>query len=709
MRIKRRALPVSGLGKSLAFGLAAVLCAGPALGEPANYNLYGVVGLVDMPTANMDEDATLATTISHFSGLTRITNTFQLTPRISASFRYSAIEGLLIPRYTRNTYYDRSFDLRYQLVEEGKYRPAVAIGLQDFVGTGVYGGEYIVASKEIAENLTVTGGIGWGRLGRVNPIGSMGTRPRGFLATGGVPSYDKWFRGDYAAFGGVAWRANERTTFKLEYSGDDYRLEERSGLFKHKSPFNFGVEYALASGAHLALYSLHGDTVGFQFTMTLNPKRPPYPGGAESAPLPVALRDPKAGRDLGWSLDTGRTASIRGQLAKLMEGEKLDMEGLELDGTRAVVRLRNATYGATPQAIGRTARAMSRVLPASVETFVIVPVEKGMALSAITIQRSDLEALEHAPASEMLARTQITDGFGLAPSADPGKYPKLSWSIGPYMSMSVFDPDSPVMANFGLRASADYALAPGLILSGSLTKKFGGNLGKPTGPIPSGLPRVRTNSAKYARFGDPAIEKLQIAAYGRPGRDLYSRVSAGYLESMYAGISGEVLWKPVNSRLSLGAELNLIKPRAFDQMFGFRTYRTNTGVIPKVNGHVSAYYDFGNGFHGQLDVGRYLAGDYGATLTFDREFRNGWRFGAYATFTDASAKSFGEGSFDKGIRLSVPFSWVLGQPTRRSNSIVLQSLTRDGGARLDVGGRLYERVRGYHRPEVSGTFGRFWR
>jgi hypothetical protein len=371
--------------------------------------------------------------------------------------------------------------------------------------------------------------------------------------------------------------------------------------------------------------------------------------------------------------------------------------------------MRNPTYGAVSQAIGRTARAMTRALPDSVEEFVIIPVEKGMPLSKVTIRRSDLERLENEAAVEMLARTRIEDAWRAAPPPDPDLYPRFAWSIGPYFALSVFDPDNPVRADVGARVQAEYRITPGLILAGSVTKKAGGNLDSVTRQGTSGLPYVRTDLRRYTIEGDPAIEYLTLAHYGRPGRDLYSRVTAGYLEKMYAGVSGELLWKPVDSRLALGAELNYVQPRNFDQLFGLRSRDTPGGTIPTVNGHLSAYYDLGNGFHGQVDVGRYLAGDWGATVSLDREFGNGWRVGAYATFTDVPFDDFGEGSFDKGIRITIPLSSVSNTPSRASNTIRIQSLTRDGGARLDVRNRLYSTVRDYHSPEVAKTWGRFWR
>ena len=158
----------------------------------------------------------------------------------------------------------------------------------------------------------------------------------------------------------------------------------------------------------------------------------------------------------------------------------------------------------------------------------------------------------------------------------------------------------------------------------------------------------------------------------------------------------------MDSRLALGIEVNQVRQRDFDQLFGLRDYEVTTG-------HVSAYYDLGRGFHGQLDVGRYLAGDVGATVSLDREFANGWRLGVFATITDVTPEDFGEGSFDKGFRITVPIGHVLGQPTRRLGNLTVRPLTRDGGARLDLRDRLYEQVRDYHRPELEKKWGRVWR
>ena len=696
-------------------GLVCVALTGPAAmaqdgtgRSVPSFSLGGGPGIVDMPSADMAPDATLSATLSYFGGTTRGTVNFQITPRLSGSFRYAGVDGLTelggrdIPDYDLDVYYDRSFDLRYQVMREGQYLPSVTIGMQDFVGTALYGAEYIVASKGLSPALQVTAGLGWGRLGSYRPLGNTGTRSTDLLEQGGVPSYDRWFRGDVAAFGGLTWEATDRLTFKAEYTSDAYVEEAANGVFTPKTPWNFGLDYRFRNGAQASIVAMQGAAIGAQLTLHTNPKSSGVAGGIETAPVPVYRRSAQERDDLGWTQDSIVQTAIPSRLSEAMSRDGLVFGGLTLDERRATLRLINPTYGAEPQAIGRAARIMARNLPGSVETFVIVPVVNGMAMSAVTLQRSDLEDLENAPASAILARAGVQDGHHRAPPETEGLTPALTWSLNPYLRYGLFDPDNPLRADVGAELKASYRISPGLVLSGGVSKRLVGNMDSVTRRDPSALPRVRTDYAIYARDGDPSLDYLTLTGYARPGPNLYARMSFGYLEEMYAGASAEVLWKPVDSRLALGAEINYAHQRDFDQLFGLRDYNI-------VTGHVSAYYDFGNGLHGQLDVGRYLAGDVGATLSLDREFANGWRIGTFATLTDVSPEDFGEGSFDKGFRVTIPLGPSMGTPTRRTANMTIRPLTRDGGARLELPDRLYEQVRDYHSPELEKKWGRFWR
>ncbi len=671
-------------------------------------SIHGTPGLIDMPTAEVAPDSTLSFTFSNLGPTSRGTLTFQVTPRLSASFRYTGIVGF-DPFF--DTYFDRSFDLRFRILDETKYLPAVSVGINDFIGTGTFSGEYIVATKSIGEKLRVTAGLGWGRLASNGSLGApFGPRPPFDYGLGGTLNYSQWFRGPVAPFGGVSYAVNDRLTLKAEYSSDAYMVESARGVFTPKSPFSFGADWQVFPGTNIAAYYAYGNTIGAQITFSANPRKPTSRSGTEEAPLPVRPRpsrsvDPQAW-DTDWVSDPTVQPGISSALAAALKKDGQTLESMSLTANRAEIRVTNTRYDAAAQAVGRAARMMTRAFPASVETFVITTMQNGIPISSVTLSRSDIEALEHAPAPQMFDRAAITDpagrgkDHGLMPV--PGVYPKFNWSLAPYVTVSLFDPDNPVRADFGLRLKGRYEIIPGLIFSGAVTKKLLGNLDETTRFSDSVLPHVRSDISEYAVQGDPAIEHLTLAWYARPARNLYSRVTFGYLEPMFAGVSAEMLWKPVDSRFALGAEVAYVRQRAYDQLFGLRAY----GVV---TGHVSGYYDLGNGFTTQLDIGRYLAGDYGATLTVDRVFANGWKIGAYATLTNVPASEFGEGSFDKGIRLTIPMEWAMGKPSRASNTTVIQSLARDGGARLQVDGRLFDWVEPGHSDALAQRWGKFWR
>lgn len=681
---------------------------GQSLADPySGYNTYGTPGLIEMPSAISRPDAELSFTSSYFKNQTRNTVTFQVTPRLSASFRYSNIESF---RSKGAELFDRSFSLHYRFLDDDptSWRPAVAIGLNDFLGTGIYSSEYIVASKAVGNGVRVMGGLGWGRLGTEggfdNPLGFIDerfkTRPSRDVGQGGTADADQFFRGDAAFFGGIEWQATDKLSFAAEYSSDGYPLED-GPTFEHKSPFNFGVSYQYSPGISFGAHYLYGSEIGIQATFATNPKSPRGGPGFDRAPLPVLPR--RSAESLGWSVEAVGETLVEKSVQAALAQSGLTLHGFLASGRSVRVEVENRTYPNTAQVIGRTARALTNSVPTGVDTFTIVPVVKGIAGAAVTLNRGDLEELEYDydnSWSSFARATFESDTTPLSPIS--ARYPQFEWQLRPYISPSLFDPDDPVRVDVGLALAAQYQPAPGFELRGAVRKKLAGNLDESTRESTSVLEKVRSDFNIYEREGDPAITELVGAYYFKPGDDLYARVTAGYLEPMFAGISTELLWKPINSQFGVGAELNYVKQRDFDQLFGLRDYEVATG-------HLSGYWDMGNGFHSQIDVGRYLAGDWGTTLTLDREFDNGWKVGAFATFTDVSYDDFGEGSFDKGLRFEIPISTISGQPNRDKLSYVVRPVQRDGGARLNVSDRLYETIREHHVPELKDGWGRFWK
>lgn len=688
--------------------LVALLAGSGVYAQDFSYNLYGVPGLIDMPNARSAPDAEIAATIGGFVLQQRGSFTFQLLPNLSGTFRYSGIDQEDGPG-TDGTF-DRSFDLRYRFIEETEFLPDVAIGLQDFLGTGDLSAEYIVATKTLNDRIDVTAGLGWGRLGTRNgidnPLGALdsffSTRPdrdKSEFKEGGTLT-GQFFRGDMALFGGISYRYSDKLTLKAEYSSDGYVSETENGTLDNRSPINVGLSYTYKPGIDLQLAYLYGSELAAGATLTLNPRTRLSPSGRETAPTPVRVRPADLTAAASWGTDEET-------LIQTLKDAGITLNGYDVTSdTVARVRYTNTTFRSEAQAMGRVARILSAQLPAAVETFVLEPQQRGIPLSATTLQRRDLETLENrAEGAALIAQasptTDALPGTGLTYTLDTE--PAFTWGLGPYAKLIVFNGDAPVQLDGGIELKAKYTFAPNIIAKGVIRQSLRDLPLADETEADNDLQNVRTDGRLYGRTGNPIIQTLTLAHYGRPGADLYSRVTAGYLEDQHGGISSELLWKPVDSALAVGAELNYTAQRDYDQLFTFQDYDV-------VSGHLSGYYSFDNGFHAQVDVGRYLAGDWGATFGLDREFDNGWRVGAYFTLTDVPFDEFGEGSFDKGIRITVPNDFFIGNATQDKVSTNLQSLQRDGGARVSVDGRLYDIVRdGHTAGRLGNTYGRFWR
>lgn len=686
-------------------GVALLALPGLALAQMApSLGMYGTTGVIDMPAAVSEKDAQISTSMSWMGDVTKSTLSFQISPRLSGSFRYTAFDNWSQDPnhpYGGSTY-DRSFDIHYRILNEGRYRPAVAVGLRDFMGTGLLASEYIVATKTFADQLRVSAGLGWGRLSNSDTLRTSSA------AQGGEPNYDQWFRGPVAPFAGLEWQTPiEGLRLKAEYSSDRQTRETQKGILNRKSPYNFGIEYTPTRNLHIGLYSLYGDEIGLRFTAALNPKEPARTGSYEGQPLPIVPRALPIDRDTSWLETPGIATKGQSHLTTLLEPEGLVVEALALapDGQSATLRFRNLRYDITAEAFGRAARAMAFVMPDSVEQFSLILVKNGVGTSQIDLARTDLETLVDAPngAAQIEARARIRNAQAPAEESlyRAALYPNFSWSLGPYVALRLFDPTEPVRAQLGARLSARYDIAPGLFLTGAMRKPIIGNFEEGL-PEYTGLHPVRSDIGKYQEEGDPSLERLTANYLFKLTPETYGRLTAGYLEEMYGGLSAELLWKPVTQNWGLGAEINYARQRDFNQRLGFQDYDIITG-------HASAYWELDKGFYAQIDAGRYLAGDWGASVSVDRVFENGWSVGAYATFTDASAEEFGEGSFDKGIRMTIPIAWALGTPTRTQHYVDLNSLSRDGGARLNVENRLYPMIRDAHQPALSRGWNRFWR
>ena len=717
--------------------LWALLCAAPVLaqteaGVPAPSN-YGGVGLLDTRTARFLPDGYLSFNTSFVSPDDRYALTFQGLPWAEFTFRYSInhaipAEGLAL--------HDRSFDLKLRLVNESQYVPQIAFGMQDILGTGVYSAEYFVGSKQWGP-VDMSLGLGWGRLASAgtftNPFIIFGdrfrTRPID-VGEGGVPLFSSYFRGpDMGLFGGVSYQTPVKgVTVKVEYSSDRYVRESPYHGHDLDFPVNAGVSYRPFDWFDVGVSLMHGRDVGLRLSMLFDLKKENWPVRVDQPPRfgarapeaqtllsrqPLAanasapethyidLTQPASASDVPsvtaeieahdaasslprspLALDPGTAARIK----MALDDQLLTVFALSVEKTTIRITVENNHYLRDAEAMARTARILSAEAPPEAEMFEITTLRFGLPLTTTTLARRELDNLARRTGSP----AELFYTADLAPSSnsaldhlDGNLLPRFNWDIYPLFRQSLFDPDNPVLVELGVGVGAHLQVTRGFFLDAIGTIDIYDDYDQIKRVSDSLLPHVRSDIRNYLQQGKYALENLSASYYFKFNPNIYARVSGGYLETMFAGVGGEVLYRPFRQRWAIGADLWTVQQRSFNVLLDLRHYSALTG-------HVTAYYDspwYDLVF--AVSAGQYLAGDKGVTFDVSRRFLTGVTVGAWFTVTNVSAKQFGEGSFDKGIRVVIPTEWAVPFRSQSSYTIDLRPIQRDGGQRLLGDSLLY--------------------
>ena len=256
-----------------------------AFENPRMINTYGMPGSIDNPSAEAFPDGQFSVSSSFFGGTIRTNLSFQVTNSLALSFRYSRIPSALGDY--GGYFWDRSFDIHYLIREQTNYFPSIALGLRDFIGTGLYSGEYFVATSDLNSRLSISGGIGWGRLSGTNQFNNIFGRSedvQNFLWVWRNISCKQFFSGNNSPFFSLSYDFNETTEIIAELSSDGYNEETSSpkGL-NRKNDLNFGVKYQFAPDFSIIGMLMHGNTVGLTGVLALNPRNSPYKSGIETA------------------------------------------------------------------------------------------------------------------------------------------------------------------------------------------------------------------------------------------------------------------------------------------------------------------------------------------------------------------------------------------------------------------------------------------
>ena len=438
-------------------------------------------------------------------------------------------------------------------------------------------------------------------------------------------------------------------------------------------PWNLGISYEFNDFLSFTSQYLYGSQVSLTAHITMNPGRPPIYGGKELAPVPMRLRDNGA-----FIVNENNEKLIK----KVLAADKFLIHGLKFEGDTVRVEVTNTKFRSTAQAIGRVASTLQRFTSDSTKVALISFQVKGLRVASYRIDLVGVTKDQFNPNQEKSYQQSI-DPIDLVPVNRNDEYQKFFWGVGPYITNRLFNPDLPLSMEAGLELESAYNLTSRLKISGTVRKSILTNLTDNKRLSNSILPRVHSDWPLYDFAGQSGhIHELTLSYTKNLAPGFYGRAHAGLLEPFYAGVGGEVLFKPSKSNFALGVDIHHVKKRDYDMLFKLRNYETTVG-------HLSVYYDAGGLFDVEVNAGRYLAGDWGATTTISRKFGSGWEVGGYATLTDVPFATFGEGSFDKAIYVSIPIDWIISAPNRTKRRLTLRPITRDGGAHLASARSLY--------------------
>lgn len=385
-------------------------------------------------------------------------------------------------------------------------------------------------------------------------------------------------------------------------------------------------------------------------------------------------------------------ASDAAAVAKIRADAKIQHVGIaaiKLTRTEASVYYANTFYFSEAEALRRLTKLLMQDAPDDIEKFRMISTMTGKAEREFDVLRAPAErtvtqAGDIDLASDMTMQPAPMENQILAAAARKG-YPQFSWSIFPQFRQQLFDPDNPFGVQFLGGIDASLQLAPGLFVSAEAEASLWDNFNVNRLPF-SDLPHVRTDFLKYFTEGKNGLGYLAAEYRFRMAPTVFASVRAGYLESMFAGAGGEMLWRPEGQRWALGVDAYEVQKRNFDRLFGLQGYRAFTG-------HISVYYAspwYNLNF--AVRAGQYLAHDRGLSVEVTRRFETGVEIGAFFTKTNVSAQQFGEGSFDKGIILRIPLNWVAPINTQNEFDLDLRPVQRDGGQRLAGDARLYDQT-----------------
>ena len=580
------------------------------------YNNHGVVGIINMPSARLYDESIHGITFYDGTPDQKITLTSSPYDWLEASFFYTNIQDKPYPYFEYQDYKDKGFNIKVRIKEEGIF-PAVAFGINDIAGTGLYSSEYLVASygrNKVDFHL----GLAWGTLNGSdrkikNPLididNSFKDRPKTYEGEGGQFQASRYFSSEEVSpFFGLSYSLNEKTLLKFE---KDTTLTD--GFIKYENPrsdYSFGFDYSINENFVIGFSYERGNYKSLRFIYKNNPKtnykKYEYQKAANNKQddnySKLISNLEKNGIGVNKVLETGNSIGL-----ELTQFKHSNLQLVE-----------DIIYKASKDAgINKDIKKNLKVVN----------------LDAINEYDQDYERN-----SDLIYEKQKTRSFNTSTRI----------RFKPFIaSREEFFKGAMLLEN-----DIEYIIRDDLIFHSNLKYSLADNFDDLRFPPVDTYPaQVRSDVKQYLKNMDKGIilGRAQVDYYLTPYKNHHFMISGGILEDMYSGYGFEYLYYKNHANYSVGFELFDVKKRDYQWRFGTLDYEN-------VTGHINFYYrNYGLiPFDMKLSYGEYLAGDVGSTIELSRSYSNGMKFGVFASNTNVSAEQFGEGSFDKGIFFNIP-------------------------------------------------------
>ena len=616
-----------------------------ALADSIKFNTLnnsGVVGLINMPSARFFNEGSYGLTLYRGEPDRKITLTLMPYDWLEGSIFYTSITGKSYALYQQN-YKDKGLNVKFRVKDEGNY-PALAIGLNDIGGTGIYSSEYFVGSYGIGA-LDVTLGLGWGRYASDkiildNPLQYISDS---FLEreidqeNGGNLSIDNFFSGPgMSIFGGISYSPSEDFLVKAEYDPSQYPLEK--GFQKRKNDYSLSLEY-IKKYLSISFSFERGDYWGVKFNWK--------------------------GNSIDYKPNTYKSRKLTGNnledLRYALYKNNIGVNRIEERNGKLKLELYESSY--------HTLQKLKENIQQAVLDSNIYHEEIVLKLSSAGLDGYENGTLTNGAVIYERKNERI---FNYKPSI----------IIRPFIASR----EGFLKAALISQVDAQYLLSNNFFWSTNIKYTLYDNFNDLSIPPEDTYPnQVRSDIKDYLNNfgGRPIIGRSQLDYFKTLSEDHHIQLTFGILEEMFAGYGFEYLWSNPNKNFSMGIELFQVFKRDYELRLGLKDYQN-------VSGHLNLYFNNTRflPFDFHLSIGEYLAGDKGYTFDISRKFSNGVKMGGFFTRTDVSALQFGEGSFDKGIYFSIPLRGDL-------FSFAWRPLTKDPGSKLLRKDNLHEILRKY--------------